>query len=510
MIEISETTTYDVSASDPSITVPVKDNDSPTATSPRVSIASANYVADGETIELTVTASDIPSSTMDVKVMLGGDVNFLDDTQNRVIDFTFNGIQELTKEVSTKANSASSNHGIITATILEGADYVRPNTAAENETSFVVVDDLPVISIAEIADVNKSAGTFTVTLTSNSPAIAGYPINITTLTVDDTNSTGPQYYDSHSPNPVVITDSSSGNAEQVTVTLTKDDSIYQGWGEISVSLTNGADYIANTNANSRNINVIDDQTAPVSVAISARGSAVEGTSFDVTFTATGTFPDNGTIEILPTISETGTTTGYLGSYTPQMLTLSAANTSDKIAIATLDNSNSENNGEITISTMRGDGFEVHATDHTKVVMVLDDESLRKVSVMAVSSNIDEGQDAIFELAVTGTLSNSLDVYVSIDDGTGDFLTATYTRKTETIPTTGSVRVPYSTVADTDQESNGTITVAVLDDNRDIIQYLADPDSNKNSATISVIDNDDTSLPSMSRLLVIKLPLLKVK
>ena len=63
---------------------------------------------------------------------------------------------------------------------------------------------------------------FSITLTSNSPAIAGHPINITTLSVFDTNSSGPQYYGSHSPNPVIITDSSTGNAEQVTVTLTAD------------------------------------------------------------------------------------------------------------------------------------------------------------------------------------------------------------------------------------------------------------------------------------------------
>ena len=148
-----------------------------------MSITGANYVADGESIKLTVTASDLPNSSTDVKVMLGGDVSFLDDGQAQIIDdITLDGVQAKTFEVNTKANSASSNHGIITATILEGADYVRPNTATENETSFVVVDDLPVISIAEIDDVDKSAGTFTVTLTSDSPALAGYPINITTLT----------------------------------------------------------------------------------------------------------------------------------------------------------------------------------------------------------------------------------------------------------------------------------------------------------------------------------------
>ena len=180
--------------------------------------------------------------------------------------------------------------------------------------------------------------------------------------------------------------------------------------------------------NSRSVTIIDDQTAPVSVTVSARGSAVEGTTIEVTFTATGTFPANGTIKIIPTISETGTTTGYLGSHTPQMVTLSTANTSDSITITLPDNSNTESNGELTISIVRGDGYDVHTTDHTKVVMLLDDESLPKISVSAINTDIDEGQVAVFELAATGTLANPLDVFVSVDDGASDFLANTYTRK----------------------------------------------------------------------------------
>ena len=131
----------------------------------------------------------------------------------------------------------------------------------------------------------------------------------------------------------------------------------------------------------------------------------------------------------------------------------------------------EDNGELTISIARGDGYEIHATNHTKVVQLLDDESLPEVSVSAVSSSIDEGQDAAFELDATGTLAEALEVEVSVDDGVGNFLTNTYTKKTETIPTTGSKVVSYSTSADTDVEANGTITVEVLEDDSDIIKYL---------------------------------------
>ena len=505
-IEVVETAIYDVSTSDPSITVVVKDNDAPSSTSPRMSISSANYVADGEKIEFTITATDIPDSATDVKVMLGGDVNFLADGQAQTIDdITLDGVQEKTFEVDTKAGSAASNHGIITATILEGSDYVRPNTSAENETSIVVVDDLPVISISEIANVDKSlgdesnpSGTITFTLTSDIQAIAGYPINITTLSVDDTNATGPQYYVSHDPSTnIEITNLSTNNAEEISVTLTADNTIYQGWGELEVLLTDGADYTANTSADTRNVTIIDDQTAPVTVSVSARGSNVEGTDLVVTFEATGTFPAGGSIEVMPTISETGAVTGYYSGHSPTSVRLSANNRTSTITATSPNNSNTQANGEVTISIARGDGFEVHATDHTKVVMMLDDESLPKVSVSAIDTSIDEGQDAIFEFSATGTLTSPLEIDVSVDDGTGNFLTTTYARTTETIPTTGSISIPYGTDADNIEETNGTITVAVLDDDRDIIQYLVDPVTNRSSATLSVIDNDDSSLPSVT-------------
>ena len=494
-IAVDEAVVYDVKATESSITVPIKDNDAPSRTTPRMSITSVNYVADGEMATFSVTASHQPASTIDVKVFLSGK-SFLDTTQATGVTVPFDGTKTTeTFKVATKSGSVTTNHGIITATILEGTGYVRSNTIAKNETSVAVVDNLPVISISEIANVNKSAGTFSFTLTSDYQAIAGYPINITKLSVDDTNTTGPQYYTSHSPTQAEITNLSTRNSEDVIVTITADNTTYQGWGEITATLTNGADYVVDTSASTRAITIVDDQDAPVSIAVSARGSVIEGNTVDVTFTATGTFPTGESIELIPTVTDTGAITGHYSSHTPQQITLSAGNTSDKITITTVENTLSQIHGEVTIRIVRGDGYEVDGTNHTKVIAVLDEEILPTVSVDAVGTAIDEGQDAVFELSATGTLTKALEVDVSVDDGAGDFLTTTYNRKTETIPTTGSVRVPYSTTADIVDEANGTITVEVLADDSDIIAYLvADLGG---SDTLIVNDNDDTSLPSIT-------------
>ena len=57
VIAIVDGADYDVSVVDPSITVEVKDNDAPSAAEPSVSISGPNYVAEGDTITFTVTAS---------------------------------------------------------------------------------------------------------------------------------------------------------------------------------------------------------------------------------------------------------------------------------------------------------------------------------------------------------------------------------------------------------------------------------------------------------------------
>ena len=79
-IEVNESAIYDTKTSESSITVPIKDNDAPSTTTPRMSISSVNYVADGEMATFTVTASHQPDSAIDVNVKLSAS-SFLDDTQ---------------------------------------------------------------------------------------------------------------------------------------------------------------------------------------------------------------------------------------------------------------------------------------------------------------------------------------------------------------------------------------------------------------------------------------------
>ena len=156
--------------------------------------------------------------------------------------------------------------------------------------------------------VPKSADDFSFALTSDIAAVAGHPIRITGLTIDDASAQGPQYYDSHMPTEIMISDS---NTTSITVTIDADDTIYQGWGQINVDLADGDDYTADANANARMVTITDNLTAPVSIAVDAPASVVEDDDISVTLTAGNTSASEQTVEVnLEAADVTGTYLDY--------------------------------------------------------------------------------------------------------------------------------------------------------------------------------------------------------
>ena len=462
-VEITETATYDVSPSDPSIMVSVKDNDSPSGTRPNMSISAVNYIADGETITFTVEASHMPDTTTTVNVVLTG-ASFIEDGRSLTEPVEISSSEESdTFTVVTKSGSVSSGDGLITATIAEGSNYTRSST--EFATSVAVVDDLPVISISEVSPVNKSVGIFSFMLTSSIAAKVGLPIVIDTLTVDDTSTTGPQYYTSHTPTEIVITDSSTGNAEEVRVTFTADNSQYEGWGEITVSLANGADYTADPNANSQAVTIVDQQTAPISVALDAPVSVVEEDNIEIILTATNT--SSSEQMIIVDLEATDVDGTYLNYNNPGVqMTVAAMGTATLPVTELIPTSDvaSSSAGEISIVVKRGNGYETASTTPASV-MVLAKEELPSVTIAPVNTNsITEGDDAVYTVTATGELSADLIVAMTATQGTGeDFLAGTHpaTVTVDMTSKTAEYRVPTS--GDDTDEANGTITATIGDD-----------------------------------------------
>ena len=502
-IAIRDTANYNVSAIDPSITVTVKDNDAPTAAAPRMTISKAiDYVADGGDVTFTINASDMPNATStDVNVSLSGS-SFFDGDLVRSVNFD-NTEDMDTLVVTTTADSASLSHGIITATILEGAGYVRSETRTENETSIVVADNLPAISITAIDPVDEADEMFTVELVSDIQLVAGYDLTIDTLTVVDANEDDPQYSPVIITNPIEITNTSMENSVDVDVTFTKDPD-YEGWDNLTVSLGNSDNYTADPNANSRTVIIREEQLASITVSLDVPISVVEGDDIEVTLTTSEALAAGQSIMVdLDVSNSTGT---FLDPNFDNDLKYEISDTNSdsenkvKYMISTQEQGGSVD-GAIEFTVMRGNNYEP-GSEFTKTVAIQEQDLLPKVTISAMApTTIEEGETAVFVIAASAVTppADSITVFVELADATstGDFLATTTTTTDNPHPVTlasgDSETLSIRTVADVDEEENGSISARITADPKqaDAMQrttYLPG-EMDDITAMIMVNDND---------------------
>ena len=121
-------------------------------------------------------------------------------------------------------------------------------------------------------------------------------------------------------------------------------------------MTNGLDYTVDPNANSKSVEIVDDDTAPHSVSISAPKSVVEGQSVKVKLSTSPALTSGESLSVdLQVTDVTGT---YL-NYSSVPITITDANSSTTIVtVPTRDDSANNGNGEISLTIVRGDGYEL--------------------------------------------------------------------------------------------------------------------------------------------------------
>ena len=515
VIAIADHADYDVDTDDPSITVAVKDNDTLSETNPGLTFSNVNYVADGEALSLTVTASHIPSAETTVKVQLSGNVSFLDDGQSPEVDFVFvAGGTDMSKtvDINTKTGSASSNHGIIRATILEGDGYVRSNTVAENETSFVVVDDLPEISIDAITPVDEADEMFTVTLRSDFALVTGYPITITSLDVDDADTDAPQYDPQITTTSIQIPSASGNNTAEVTVTFTAVTNMYS-YDDLTVSLTEvvGDLYTVDTNAGMRTVTIRPVETTDRTVSIDAPANVVEGQPIALTLTAD---PALGTGESIMVELNVTNVTGTFFDLNPNNTmkyeinenSMVGSTANSVLAMIPTRKQVSTTDGSIRVAVVRGEDYEPHSTNGSKTVTVQEDDLLPSITIARKdggNTDIVEGEGTAAEFTVSAANpagagvtppTQAIMVKVQISQ-VGNFLVDSSDR---TVPVMSDASADLIVMIDDDEydEDNGSITAVVLPDMPESGSSATYGVGADNTAMIGITDDDDEPLASI--------------
>ena len=254
---------------------------------PEVTLSIApDYIFEGDSFDLVATASKKLLRPITVNVTLSSTLTngFLTNESQgaKTIEIpvteTKGSIEVLSKsDVKTGSNGIT---GSITATLETGTSYTRP---AEFTTKVGVIEAFPLVSISAPELVEEDDGMIAVTLDTGSfRPVEGLPIIVDGLTVTETGSnTG--YLGAYT-NPAINIGTSGRTTIQVPVV---NQSGYDGWGEITLSLMKGDKYRVSTGDNALVHKVIIEDTDPHpsrTIAVAATDQVIEGEDITVTLT----------------------------------------------------------------------------------------------------------------------------------------------------------------------------------------------------------------------------------
>ena len=321
-------------------------------TEPEISIAAGGGVTEGAAASFTVTASPEPAADLDVTVSVSQSGDYGATTGLRTITIPASGSETFT--VATTNDSADEADGSVTATVSSGTGYTV-STARSAATVAVSDDDdpVPVVSIVGGSAVTEG-GSATFTL-SASPAPAA------PLTVNLAVSQSGDFYVGTGPTTVQIATSGTH-----TLSLgTRDDSIDEADGSMTVTLSAGTGYTVSSTQGAATVAVSDDDVPEISVA--AGGGVVEGSAASFTLTATPK-PAAG-LDVTVAVSQSGDFGAATGSRTVSIPTSG----SFTLTVATANDATDEADGSVTATVSTGTGYTVSSSLGSASVAVSDDD-----------------------------------------------------------------------------------------------------------------------------------------
>ncbi len=253
--------------------------------------------------------------------------------------------------------------------------------------------------------------------------------------------------------------------------------------------------ISPTGANEDRFVVIN--TAALTVVITGGSAITEGGNAVFTLTANPAPPLP--LEVTVTVTQTGDVVAndnLLGSRT----VIIPATGSMTHTVATVDDTNLEENGRVTVTVETGDytvgnpssaSVTVHDNDGTSPPPTTPTITIRDSNPDPVT----EGSDAVFTLTANPAPPLPLEVTVTVTQ-TGNFVASgNLNVQTVTIPPSGSTTHTVATVDDTSPEANGMVRVTVSQGTGYTVGSLA-------SAAVTVHDNDGPSPPPTAPMVTI--------
>ena len=523
---------YDVSNTASSAEVTIWDTDRP-----RVSIepVSVSGVDEGDPAVFKVTAHPLTTSSLTVLVDISQagyeGVDFLADTAGQrsvtltpkaVIENGITRVSEVSGLLSepTAADATDELNGLIVAKIKDSSDYnINPLPNLATATVTVRDDDDPTgeftgpIVILEPASSNPvieggSAGFLLRAQVTDQPRT----INI------GLSSTGGDFIDKSASNIIHTTElttyDENGNSvvTQVSALSTQvvlpanqgsvyfyiqsmEDSVDEPDGDIVATIMTGSGYyIGYTNV--AVVRILDDDSVPeISITRIGVEEVAEGATIQFNVSSNRMTHENKTI-YLDVSDGKG---DFLDSRTQSGVVIPAGSQSAPFYVYTLGDNVPEPHGEIQVTIQDDNVFPVNYTvsssNHVAMVSINDNQGgapTPEISISGAESAIVEGDVAKIYLDASSIIYETLEVGITVSQGSSDFLAITDLSKIVFLPNEDEYILELATVDDSNTESNGTVTISIQNGTGYTVH------GTNNSVSVSVVDNDGAnSIPKIS-------------
>ncbi len=261
-----------------------------------------------------------------------------------------------------------------------------------------------------------------------------------------------------------------------------DDAVYEGPQTVSVMFETGehamlADPVIEAA-------IVDTQDLPTVRVVADMAGVTEGTSATFTVSASNAASTDGTVTF--DLSVGGAF--FAADIDDRIIVdLDAGETQASIEVATLSDTNDEQDGRVTLTLVASNRYEIAPDGGTATVRVMDDDGLPTVGIAAVEDVTEaSGAQAVYTITVSPAPTTSLDVSVNVSEQ-GDFIAAADERSyTVSVGSGGTAQLAIDIVNDQGDEADGTVTATIAANAAYVVAL--EPD---NAAAVSVTDDDST-------------------
>ena len=436
-----------------SATVTINDDDNPAATI----TAGTSPVTEGTAATFAVTLSTAAPTgglTISLTVADASGSDFVASSNEGAKTLAFDaGDTSKTYSVATVSDSVDEANGAVKVTVGSGTGYTVGSPSSASVT--VNDDDAPAATIkAGTSPVTEgTAATFTVELSTAAPT-GGLTI---ALTVAD--ASGSDFVAASNEGSKTLAFNAGDTSKTYTV-ATVADTVDEANGAVKVTVGSGSGYTVGS-PSSASVTVNDDD-APAATIKAGTSPVTEGTAASFTVTLSSAAPTGGLTVALTVADASGSDFVASSNEGAKTLAFDAGDTSKTYSVATVSDTVDEASGDVTVTVGTGTGYTVGSPSSAKVTV--NDDDAPAATIKAGTSPVTEGTAASFTVELSSAAPDGgLSIALTVADASGSDFVASTNEGAKTLAfNAGDTSKTYTvaTVADTQDEANGDVTVTV--------------------------------------------------